>query len=242
MRRVAAGAAALLAAGGLTACESTQDKSARLAKKAKHVSAGQKLVITKANPDVKVGKTTVLKDANGAAVVVVLRNTSAREQAQVPVAIDVKGGHGNSVFRNDAPGLEPSLVTAPLIPPHGELVWVNDQVVTTDQPKAVDAKVGPARLAAVPRQLPRIEVDAATLKRDPVSGVEATGGVTNRSKVVQRKLVLFAVARRGGKVVAAGRGQIKKLLPSRRTSYHIFFIGNPKGAKVTVTAPPSVLK
>jgi hypothetical protein len=242
VRRAAAGAVALLAVGGLTACQSTQDRSAELAKKAKHLSAGQKLVITKANPDVKVANTTVLKDANGAAVAIELRNTSAHEQAQVPIAIDVKGAHGNSLFRNDAPGLEPSLVTAPLIPSHGDFVWVNDQVVTTDQPKAVDAKVGLARLASPPRQLPRIEVDAATLKNDPVSGIEATGGVTNRSKVVQRKLVLFAVARRGGTVVAAGRGQIRKLLPGRRMSYHIFFIGNPKGAKIDVTAPPSVLK
>jgi hypothetical protein len=242
MTRAAAGAAAVLAAGGLTACQSTQDKSAELAKKAKHVSAGQKLVITKANPDIKVGQTTVLKDANGAAVVIELRNISAREQVQVPVAIDVKSAHGRSLFRNDAPGLEPSLVTAPLIAPHGTLVWVNDQVVTAEQPKLVDAKVGPPRLAAPPRRLPKIEVGSPKLITDPVSGVEATGPVTNRSKLVQLKLVLFAVARRGGRVVAAGRGQIKKLVPNKQTNYHIFFIGNPKGAKVQVSAPPSVLK
>jgi hypothetical protein len=241
MRRVAACAAGLLAIAGLSACESTQDKSAQLAKKAKKFSAGEKLVITKENPTIKVGRTTVLKDANGAAVVLELHSDARADQVQVPIAIDVKGAKGKTVFRNDAPGLEPTLTSAPLVLPRSTTVWVNDQVVTATQPKSVAAKVGQPRGAA-PKQLPKIEVEAPTLKTDPVSGVYAQGRIKNDSKLVQRKLVLFAVARKGGKVVAAGRGQIKKLNPNRRSKYTIFFIGNPKGAKVAVTAPPSVLK
>jgi hypothetical protein len=230
-----------LAAIALTACESTQDKSAELAKKAKHVSAGKTLVIAKENPTIKVGETTVLKDENGAAAVVELRSTAKADQVQVPVAIDVKGAKGATVFRNNAPGLEASLTSAPVVAPHATTVWVNDQVVTAQAPKAVAAKVGEPR-AAAPKTLPKLVVQSPKLKKDPVSGVFAEGFVKNASKVVQLKLVLFAVARKGGKVVAAGRGQIKKLKAGRRAKYTIFFIGNPQGAKIDVTAPPTVLK
>jgi hypothetical protein len=239
--RVVAISSVALAAVALTACESTQDKSAELAKKAKHVGAGQKLVITKENPTIKVGKTTVLKDENGAAAVIELQSTAKADQVQVPVAIDVKGAHGKTVFRNDAPGLESSLVTAPVVAPHATTLWVNDQVVAAQTPKEVAAKVGEPRTAA-PKTLPKLQVEAAKLKKDPVSGVFAEGYVKNDSKLVQRKLVLFAVARKGGKIVAAGRGQIKKLNAGRRAKYSIFFIGNPTGAKIEVTAPPTVLK
>src|SRR5262249_13204015 len=187
------------------------------------------------------GNTTVLKDENGAAAIVALRNTSAREQVQVPVAIDVKGAHGTSLFRNDAPGLEPTLIAAPLIGPHRTFLWVNDQINAAQPPTAVVAKVGPAR-AKAPARLPRIVVEPGGLADDPASGVYATGRVKNDSRIVQRKLVLFAVARKAGKVVAAGRGQIKKLNPGRHAKDTIFFIGNPRGAKIAITAPPSTLE
>jgi len=50
--------------------------------------------------------------------------------------------------------------------------------------------------------------------------------------------VVFAVARRGGRVVAAGRGQIPRLKPGKRVRYQAFFIGNAHGAHVAVSAPP----
>ena len=61
----------------------------------------------------------------------------------------------------------------------------------------------------------------------------AVGFAANRSKVEQRKLVIFAVARKGGRVVAAGRAQINRVKPRKRTRYTIFFIGNPRGARIS---------
>jgi hypothetical protein len=55
--------------------------------------------------------------------------------------------------------------------------------------------------------------------------------------------VLFVVARRGGRVVAAGRGQIKALkVGARPAPYVSFFIGDPAGADISVEAPPTVLQ
>ena len=90
--------------------------------------------------------------------------------------------------------------------------------------------------------MPRITLSRPRLEQDPVSGVSAVGFAANRSRVEQRKLVIFAVARKGGRVVAAGRAQVNRLKPGKRARYTIFFIGNPRGARISVAAPPTRLK
>jgi hypothetical protein len=224
-----------LAAG----CESTQTTSARLAKQADTALHQKGLRVTKPTRTVKVERRAVLQDANGAAVVVELRNRTRKLLAAPAVAIDVQGAGGKSVFRNDAPGLEDSL-TGPAVLKAGEdFFWVHDQVFARGaKVRRVAVKVGAARRKA-PRELPRLVVTRPRLEGDPTSGILAAGFVFNRSKVEQRQLVLYAVARKGRRIVAAGRGQIKRLKAGKRGSYQIFFIGNPRGARLEVAAPPT---
>jgi hypothetical protein len=66
--------------------------------------------------------------------------------------------------------------------------------------------------------------------------------VTNRSSIEQVALIVYCVARRGSKVVAAGRSAIARLQPGKKKAYHVYFIGNPSGGKLWVAAPPTVLK
>lgn len=226
----------LLVAG----CESTQDKSARLEREGGGSLAGQKgVVVSKQSNDVKVLSTDVIQDENGTAAVVRMRNTGKTALAQVPVSIDVRARAGSSVFRNNQPGLEPALVRVPLLRAREEFTWVNDQIAAGEKPRAVRAKVGEAQ--AVRSAPPRVTVTAPHLEQDPVSGVAAVGFVANRSRIDQRKLVVFAVARRGGRVVAAGRAQINRLKAGKRARYTVFFIGNPRGARITLEAPPTRL-
>jgi hypothetical protein len=226
-------------AAAISGCESTQDRSAQLRKKGNTVlSQRTQTLITRVNPDVKVLRTATLHDDNGSAAVVELRNTSRRALVNIPVAIDVRGPGGTSVFRNDAAGIEPSLVGPAYVPPASQFAWVNDQVSATGVPRSVVARVGVGH-GAPPRSVPSIQVGAPHLETDPTSGISAVGTVTDRSPIVQRKLVLYCIATRGGRIVAAGRGGIERLRPNKRTRYTIFFIGNPKGAKLTVAAPPT---
>ena len=229
---------ALLVAG----CESSQDKSARLAKKGGKAFTAKGLDVKHENPDVKVTATTVLHDKNGAATVVVLHNSGPTFQANVPISIDVLGPDGKSVFKNDAPGLEPSLVAAPLIQPKGDFIWVNDQVTAAGVAKSVAAKVGRSPGRPPSGKPPQLVVSPPKVKNDPVSGVEAAGTVTNKSKVEQRQLIVYCVAIRGNKVVAAGRSGIARLVPGKTKPYHVYFIGNPAGARLSLTAPPTVLQ
>jgi hypothetical protein len=230
-----AGAALLL-----VACESTQDKSAKLAKQAAGLKDQRGLVIKRVSKSVKVGRTAVLNDKNGTAVVVELRNRSRRALAKVPVAIDVRNGK-RSVFRNDDPGLEPALVGVSALAPGQSVLWVNDQVLATGKGKQVKAKIGVERGRA-PKRLPKIVVQPPHLESDPTSGVLAVGKLVNRSKVAQRNIVVFAVARKGKRIVAAGRGAVERLKPQDDATYQVFFIGDPRGARLTLTAPPTTLK
>jgi hypothetical protein len=224
-----------------SACESTQQKSERLGRAGKGTSLAAKgLVVSRQSTDVKVIETDALQDSNGTAAVVALRNTSKRALAEVPIAIDVRDAGGKSLFRNDAPGLEPTLVKAPLLRPGERFLWVNDQVSASTKPHSLKVKVGETATPS-PAHVPRIELTAPRLEHDSVSGSEAIGMVANHSRVEQRKLVVFAVARRAGKVVAAGRAQINRLQPGKRARFHVFFIGNPSGARITVAAPPTEL-
>ena len=62
--------------------------------------------------------------------------------------------------------------------------------------------------------------------------------------MAQKRLTIFCVARKGAKVVAAGRGILDVLPPAgaKPTRFTVFFIGNPKGAKLSFSAPPTVLE
>jgi hypothetical protein len=235
---VATSAAVLLALPG---CQSTQSKSAELAKQQKGLIKQEKgLEITKKSTKVRVGLTAVLQDKNGAAAVVELRNSSGRALAGVPVAIDVRGGR-RSIFRNDDPGLEPSLIGVPVLRGRERMLWVNDQLLTDEKPTGVRVEVGREGDAA-PSRLPRIELTEPQLELDPTSGWAAIGKAVNHSQVLQKNLVIHGVARKGGRVVAAGRSLIERLKPGKRATYQVFFIGDPRGAQLTLAAPPTRLE
>lgn len=234
----AAVAAACLALAG---CESTQEKSAQLAKQGDAPFKQKGLHVGRKSADVKVGSTAVVSDANGTAVVVALRNQSGRALAGVPVAINVVDGRGKTVFKNDAPGIEPSLTSVPVLDPRQVVLWVNDQVSAAGPAKKVKVLVG-VQHGLAPATLPKLKLSAPTLQNDVTSGINASASVKNESKIEQRKLVIYAVARKGARIVAAGRAGIARLRPGKSANFHVYFIGNPRGATITLAAPPTVLQ
>jgi hypothetical protein len=231
----------LLVVAGLSGCESTQSRSAELEKegeKALVVDAGLK--IEKESSDVKVTSSALLTDSYGSAVVVSLHNSSSENVVDVPILIDVLDAKGKSVYRNDIPGIEPALAAVPYIPAGGDANWVNDQVQASGKPESVKVKVG-AGGDAYSGPMPDIDVSAPTIEGDPVSGMEATGTVVNRTGQDQERLLLYAIGTQGGKVVAAGRGAIEHLKGTKKPlHYDIFFIGNPKGTDVELTQYPTL--
>ena len=241
---VAVPALLVLAVAGLSACQSTKDKSAELeAQGSTQLLNEEGLEIKKRNPDVEVTGTTVLSGSEGSnAVVVDLHNDSARNLTEVPILIEVTNAKGKSFYENDIPGIEPALAAVPFIPAHGDAEWVNDQVLGVGVPKSVKVTVGTGggTYSGAP---PEIEVTRPKLEGDPVSGISATGDVINETGEDQRRLLLYVVARKGNEVVAAGRGAIEHLKPERKKlKYTIFFVGDPSGADLKLSEFPALTK
>jgi hypothetical protein len=236
-RHIAAAVVAV-AATGLVACESTQDKSAEIEANSGELLEEKGFEVTEQSGTVEVLSSTVLTDKYGSAVAVELRNGSNETLTNVPVAIDVKGAKGETVYTNETPGLDQTLTSVPVLEPGEETVWVNDEILPTGEPKSVDVTVGEST-EAPPSQVPAVDVSEPEVRVDPVSGIEATGTVTNESGEDLQFVYLYGVARKGNEIVAAGRGLIDRLRTEAEPSYHVFFIGDPQGAEVSVTPAPT---
>jgi hypothetical protein len=239
---IRAGVLLLVAAVALSACQTTQELSRERAKTAKKLVAEKGLTVGKANPDVKIGVTAVLQDANGIAAVVELRNKGKGAQARLPVAIAVTDSHGKPLYRNNLAGLEDSLVSMALLDRGQDAFWVNNQVTATGKPAKVSAVVGMAK-GKLPAKVPSLAISGVHVSSDSGSTI-AKGTITNKSTIAQKRVTIFCVARRGSRIVAAGRAIVDTVPPAggKPTPFTVFFIGNPKGAKLVFAAPPTVLE
>ena len=234
---------AVLSVIPLAACQSTQDKAAEAREEGQRLLAAQvPLKIERPNREIAVKSVTVLHDVNGGAVAVELQNNSRQTLVGVPILIDVRDAKGKGVFINNAFGSEYALNHVPLMRPGETVTWVNDQILASGTPETAKVTVGKPD-STDPAQIPEIAVSPPRLQRDS-SGPVVRGTMTNQSNVDQKQLVLFAVSRQGANIIAAGRGGFKNLRVDAQKpgNYNIFFIGDPAGGEITVTAPPSVIE
>jgi hypothetical protein len=227
------------AALALSSCESTVDAARKISRQGEIAFRQHGISVGRVDRQIRVLGSAIIRDQNGTAVVVVLRNVGHRTVVNAPIAIDIRNAAGKSVFRNNTPGLQADLAHVPLLPPGQAIDWVNDQVLPSGTPAAVIARVGAGAQAHT--AVPSFPVSGLRLVDDSATGYDATGRVHNTSGLTQLHLVLFAVARRGGRIVAAGRAILTRVPPGRSAVFHAYFIGNPQGARLSVTAPPSVL-
>jgi hypothetical protein len=235
----AAGAVAALLLP-LAGCTTTQERSAELAKSAEKAAKAKQFSVGKTNRAIRAASVTTLKGPDANAVVVKVVNRSGRPQVVVPIGVDLYDAKGTSFFTNRVDGLDAPLNNLPLAPA-GTSWWVNNQLPTTTAART-RVRIGTSR-TAVPAKLPEIKVSAVQLADD--DGVKvARGKVENLSSVEQLRLTIFGVATKDGKVVAAGRSVIEKLGPkgTKRQRFNIYFNGDPTGAKLEISAPPSTLK
>lgn len=242
MRRTAVGSCALVLAVLAGGCESTQEVSARLEKESKATLLNQQgvSVAGRSNPDVELGEPTVLQDANGTAVAIELRPKGGRTLGRVPLVVTLQDAAGKPLGANDAPGLDPSLTGVPVLPSGDPVLWVNDQLIATGRPATAEVKAGEAK--PFTGEIPALTLVPGPLEQDETSGASAIGKVTNDSAVEQRDVIVTVVARRGEKVVAAGRGQIPRLRAKATVAYQVFFIGDPTGAQLETSVLPTALK
>lgn len=240
-RGVTAALAAVVTVAALCGCQSTAEHSAELEKLAKHEKlAVQGVSVTKESPNVEVLQSTVVHSSVGTAVVVGLRNKSGYALVNAPIEITVRDAKGAVLFQNNQPGADPSLTHVSLLPAGGETVWVDDQVQIPGPPSPAPASAG-AMVGEGGRasgSSPRISVSGVHASGD---GEEAgaAGTVANVSKIDQRHMVVYAIARRGGKIVAAGRALLPEVQAGASVPFQAYFVGDPRGARIEAKALPS---
>ncbi len=223
-------------------CQTTQEKSAAIEKSAKHETlALQGVSVTAENPSVRVLQSTVVHSSESTAVVVSLRNTSSRALENAPIEITVRDAKDDVLFKNDQPGEAPSLTHVSLLEPSAQTTWVDDQVQLPGSPSPAPTSAGAlvGEAGRVSGAIPQISVSGAIPGGETSSEAGAAGGVTNRSSVTQQNLVVNAVARRGAKIVAAGRAILPEVAPGATAPFQIYFVGNVGGARIETSAPPT---
>ncbi len=232
----------VVACGALTvtlaACESTESESAKIEREAvkSRESEPGALKLGAVNKSVRVSDATLLSAAGRKAVAVKLTSSSARDQLELPVLVEVTAAGGRLAYTNES-GVEPSLQHLALLRSHAGAWWVDDQVLANQTTRAVKVRVGAGTPPSRDAQQPLLA--AKVTRVDGGSASSSLDGVlVNHSRVALKKVPVSIVALRGGKVVAAGRALVSSLAghPGASAPFHVALVGSAAGAKIELTA------
>ncbi|HUH80679.1 MAG TPA: hypothetical protein VLZ06_05065 [Solirubrobacteraceae bacterium] len=233
-------ALAVLAALALAGCETTAEESARLeraAKRSQHVSEAREplkaLLAAPPSSKVVVRGTAIVHTAEGTAAVVTVHNLTASTLRKVPILIYVKDSTGRSLYTNNQPGISVTLTSVPSVPGGGSVDWVDDQVQAAGTPAGVFAKLGEGGGGSSPLHV------SAHVSEQNASGGTVEGTVSNPTATVEQEVVVYGVARRGGRVTAAGRAVLTEVPAHGASHMQLFLIGDPSGAKLQLSAAPT---
>jgi hypothetical protein len=223
-----------------SACESTESESAKIGREGSAaVAATSTLKLGGANRSVRVSDVTLLSGGGRKAVAVKLTSTSPRAQTEVPVLVNVTGAGGKVVYSNATGGAEPLLQRVTLLRAQTSTWWVDDEVLTTGTASAAKVRVGTGKA-------PRGSARSAALSAKAVHVAEQAGSSTvsgllvNGTGKAQSAVPVFAVASRGGKVVAAGRAVVASVpAGASATSFDLPLVGDATGATIELTALPA---
>jgi hypothetical protein len=224
---MALGLVATVALGALSGCTTTQQKSARAKVVANRLLASRKpMLVTRANPDVKVESVTLLPGRRTSAVVVRLRNLRARVLEDLPISVGVRPRR----WLNRRGGLDYLETHVAALAPDAEATWV------FATPRRVAgrafARVGAGPAGSAPHGLPAVRAALGG-----VSGASVTARVTNASSIPQYGLGVYAVG-----LHAAGRTVIRHLGTGADTTVRIALTGPPRHGAVHLETAPSTLR
>jgi hypothetical protein len=229
----------LLAAIALAGCETTEQKSAQIAKRVGNQRAdAQQTKIAAANKSVRILRSAIVRGAGGSAAVLELENTSAATQRDIPIVITAYGASGKAVYTNNTVGASSPTGELSLLAGHATAWWVDSNVLSSaGEPVRLVAQIGAGSTGAAPAPLRSANLVGGSNFVGPYIG----GSATNASDSALSDVTVYAVALAGGRVVAAGQSLIPVLSAHRSTSFEVTVIGSPKGASPAATIAPGHL-
>jgi hypothetical protein len=227
----------------LTGCVTTQQVAARARLVDARIRASQSpLRVIRHNPDVRVLRLSLVSGSGGVALAVQLRSTSTRSLTDLPISVGVSTPGGGKLYLNHSANVDYFESHVASIPPHGLETWVytsGRRLRGTGRPFA---EVGVTQLSApAAATLPRLEVT-----REPSVSSSATRllslSVSNRSGIPQVSVPVYAVAVRGGRVLAAGRASVAHLGTHGSATVHLTLLGSAHGAGVRISVLPTIFQ
>jgi hypothetical protein len=230
---LALGAASLLVlAAAVSGCATTQDANKRASINADRTLASREPLVLKGTArDVQVVSTSVINGKDGSAVVVVLRG--AKPVNDLPIEVGPEGGEPV----NTRPNVPYFQSHAPAIAPGEEATWVyvSKEPLHADRAFArVGAPASPPLATA--EHLAELEAGGSN------HGSSVHAEVTNDIGIPQYDLDVYAVARKGGRIVAAGRANLEHLGVSKTARLTLPLVGEAKGAQIQVFAPQTLFQ
>jgi hypothetical protein len=237
MKRRSAALLTLLAAIALAGCETTEQESAKIAKRLGHQEASAAVTQIKgADSSVRVVSAQIVSSASGDAAVLELRNNSSHAQADIPILITVLDAAGKAVYSNSTVGESAPSGELSLLEAHATVWWVDPSVLARGgTPVRVVAKIGAPTGSAPALSLAASKLAIGSNFVGPFIG----GTATTDSSTAASDVTVYAVALAGSRVVAAGQSLIPTLAAHGSASFQVNVVGTTKGAKPVATLAPA---
>jgi hypothetical protein len=238
----AAGAVAVLGAGLLAGCATTQQKAARLRLNSARILASQNGTrVTTAGDAVAVTGIALIVSDRRTAFVVTVRNPGRRPVSDLPISVGYRAGRRRLVYLNAGANLTYFDAHLPAVAARSTLTWV----YAAGRRLARAAR--PFALVGATAAVPGSAVASPPVIRTGVPATEKGGVVTvavrNLSGVPQYQLPVYAVAQRGGRTVAAGVQTVPTLNGNADQTVRLHLLGDPGRVgrgRVVVEAPPTI--
>jgi len=173
---------------------------------------------------------------NSTAVIIRVSNPSPlRAVVDAKIAIDLLDRAGTLVGTTADAGTDPLQVHVPYIGPGESVLFVDDTIAPRAKPAEARVKVLANSSAVRPV---RISVRALHLRTDAFGFWSAVGTIVGSTALRTRNVLIQAVVRHGGHIVAAGTTVARVPSGGRSRRFEITLIGDAKGGELRVWAPP----
>ncbi len=231
--------ACVAAVGAACEGESTFEKADRIVAQQGTFTQAESVDID-ATAGIEAETLTIITTPDMLTAAVVVRITSAAKAEALlwaPIEVRLLDSEGAEVGTNNVPGADPTLIHLPSLGADASTLYVNDQIILSGEPASAEVVVGGAPLAI---ELPApLEVANPTIVEDPNLGTSWTATVTNTSDVRQEQVIVQAIVRLDGEIVATGISILPGMDPGTSAEALGYFIGDPTGGELEVAAPVS---
>jgi hypothetical protein len=243
-RRTACVTALLAASWSASGCAvtTTQEKDARLAIKAERTLFNPKHIeLGKAPEGVEVIGTSILRSKGGTAIAVDLRNGSSHPVNDLPLAVGVRGDHAKE-FLNLERGTSYFESHVASLAAGAETTWVfsSKKDVPEGEPFAeIGEQTDPPPTVA--DSLPSLHV-TQTVENSSKDGSRVEIEVVNDSDIPQYEMQIYAWAKDGDHLRAAGTAKLAELDGGGSATVRLSLDGDPGETPVEFSAPPTIFQ